>query len=113
MNLYTGSILPKNFKHPDGAIQVSPRLVRIAGADQAEVFAELKTGESGLSNAEAQRRLYEYGPNAVGGEQRFTRLKLFIKACVNPLVILLSVLATITFATAHRTSRPPRGQRNL
>src|SRR3984957_16841201 len=104
MNLHAGSILPKNFKHLEGAIQVSPRLVRIAGAEQADVFAELKTGESGLSATEAQRRLDEYGPNAVGGEQRFTRLRVFIKACLNPLVILLSVLATITFATAQTKS---------
>jgi P-type Mg2+ transporter len=104
MALHSGSILPKNFKHTDSGIRVSPRLIRAAGAQQAEVFAELKTGESGLSEAEAQRRLSEYGPNAVGDEHRFTRLKLFIKACLNPLVILLSVLATITFATAQTGS---------
>jgi hypothetical protein len=63
MNLYNGSILPKNFKHPGGAIQVSPRLVRIAGADQAEVFAELKTGESGLSAAEAHMRQPDVEPD--------------------------------------------------
>jgi Mg2+-importing ATPase len=101
---HTSSILPRNFKHPDGGIQVSPRLTRIAGADRAEVFTELKTGEKGLSEAEAQQCLSEHGPNAVGDEQHFTRLKLFIKACVNPLVILLSVLATITLATAQTRS---------
>ena len=89
---------------PSGGIEVSPRLTRIAAAEHAAVFAELKTGEKGLSEAEAQRRLDEYGPNAVGDEQHFTRLKLFIKACLNPLVILLSVLATITFATAQSRS---------
>ena len=68
------------------------------------MFAELKTGEQGLTEAEAQRRLKEYGPNAVGDEQHFPRLKLFVKACLNPLVILLSVLATITFATAQTPS---------
>src|SRR5579863_8839415 len=107
MNLHSGSILPKNFKHTDGVIQVSPRLVRIAGAEPADVFAELKTGESGLSAAEAERRLDEYGPNAVGGEQRYPRLKLFVKACVNPLVILLSVLATIR-AISPFSTRPRR-----
>jgi len=39
MNLHAGSILPRNFKHPDSVIQVSPRLVRIATAEQADVFA--------------------------------------------------------------------------
>src|SRR5271156_2309631 len=104
MALVPSSILPRNFKHAGGTIQVSPGLTQIAAAEHADVFAELKTGENGLSEAEAQRRLNEYGPNAVGDEQRFPRLKLFIKACLNPLVILLSALATITFATAQSRS---------
>jgi len=105
MTLDAGSILPRNFKRAGGNIQVSPRLTRIAAAKPAGVFAELETTvDKGLAEAEAQRRLDEYGPNAVGGEQRFPRLKLFIKACLNPLVILLSVLVTITFATAQTRS---------
>ena len=98
------SLLPKNFKHADGSIEVSPRLTRIAAADHRALFAELKTTEDGLTEAEARRRLNEYGPNTVGDEQRFPRLRLFIKACLNPLVILLSALATITFATAQSRS---------
>jgi len=100
----SSSLLPKNFKHADGGIEVSPRLTRVAAADHGDLFAELKTAENGLTEAEAQRRLNEYGPNSVGDEQRFPRLKLFIKACLNPLVILLSALATITFATAQSRS---------
>jgi len=104
MSLLPSSILPRNFRRPDASIQASPRLTQSAAADHANVFAELETTENGLSEEEAQRRLDEYGPNAVTGEQRFTRLKLFVKACLNPLVILLSVLATITFATAQTRS---------
>jgi P-type Mg2+ transporter len=104
MSLLPSSILPRNFTRPDASIQASPRLTRSAAADQASVLSELQTSENGLSEAEAERRLDEYGPNAVAGEQRFTRLKLFVKACLNPLVILLSVLATITFATAQTRS---------
>src|SRR6202522_2327668 len=104
MTQVASSLLPKNFKHADGGIEVSPRLTRVAAADHGDLFAELKTAECGLTEAEAQRRLNEYGPNAVGDEQRYPRLKLFIKACLNPLVILLSALATITFATAQSRS---------
>jgi Mg2+-importing ATPase len=104
MTQVPSSLLPKNFKHADGCIEVSPRLTRIAAADQGDLFAELKTAENGLTEAEAQLRLSEYGPNALGDEQRFPRLRLFIKACLNPLVILLSALATITFATAQSRS---------
>ena len=46
MTLVPSSILPKNFKRADGSIQVSPRLTRIAAAEHADVFAELKTGET-------------------------------------------------------------------
>jgi hypothetical protein len=99
MSLLPNSILPKNFKRTEGSIRVSPRLRRIAAGDQADVFAEPQTGENGLVEAEGRSRLDEYGSNAVRVDQRFTRLKLFIKACLNPLVILLSVLATITFVT--------------
>ena len=104
MTQASSSLLPRNFKHADGGIEVSPRLTRVASADHADLFAELKTGDQGLTEAEAQRRLKEYGPNSVGDEQHFPRLKLFVKACLNPLVILLSVLATITFVTAQTKS---------
>jgi P-type Mg2+ transporter len=104
MALLPSSILPRNFRHGDASIQASPKLTQCAAAQCSDVLAELKTGDTGLSEEEARRRLDEYGPNAVGGEQHYTRLKLFLKACLNPLVILLSVLTTITFATAQSRS---------
>jgi P-type Mg2+ transporter len=85
-------------------VQVSPRLTRMASLPPDEVLAEVKTSHDGLSEEEAQRRFEEFGPNVVAEEARFTRLKLFIRACLNPLVILLSVLAIISFATAQEAS---------
>jgi Mg2+-importing ATPase len=104
MSLLPHSIVPRNFKHADTSIEVSPKLTQAAAAEHADVFVELKSRETGLGEEEARRRLAEYGPNAVGGKQHFTRLKLLLKACLNPLVILLSVLAIITFATAQGKS---------
>jgi Mg2+-importing ATPase len=104
MALVPSSILPKRIKRGDGSIRVSPKLTQAAAAQAAEVLAELETRQNGLAEEEAQRRLDEYGPNTVAAEQRFTRLALFIKSCLNPLVILLSVLATISFATAQSES---------
>ena len=43
-------------------------------------------------------------PHVVAHEHRFTRLRLFVRACLNPLVILLMVLAIISFATAETES---------
>lgn len=107
MTLIPSIVLPKNILASikrNGSIQVSPRLVRAASVPAVEVLSELKTGAEGLTEEEAQRRHEEYGPNVVAHEHRFTRLRLFVKACLNPLVILLLVLAIIEFATAESTS---------
>ena len=107
MVLIPGFVLPKNILgviKRTGPIQVSPRLIRAASLAAPEVLSELESGLHGLTEEEAQRRLEEYGPNVVAYEDRFTRLRLFVKACLNPLVILLSVLAIVSFVTAETTS---------
>jgi P-type Mg2+ transporter len=107
MVLIPSFVLPKNILgviKRTGPIQVSPRLIRAAALAVPEVLSELESGLHGLTEEEAQRRLEEYGPNVVAYEDRFTRLRLFVKACLNPLVILLSVLAIVSFATAETTS---------
>ncbi len=107
MVLIPSFVLPKNILgviKRTGPIQVSPRLIRAASLAAPEVLSELGSGLQGLTEEEAQRRLEEYGPNVVAHEDRFTRLRLFVKACLNPLVILLSVLAIVSFATAETTS---------
>ena len=52
-----------------------------------------------MSQAEAERRLEQYGPNVVTQEQRHRRLKILGHACVNPLVILLLLLAAVSLMT--------------
>ena len=107
MVLIPSFVLPKNILgviKRTGPIQVSPRLIRTASLAASDVLSELGSGLHGLTEEEAQRRLEEYGPNVVAHEDRFTRLRLFVKACLNPLVILLSVLAIVSFATAETTS---------
>ena len=75
------------------AIRVSPLLLEAAGKDPDEVLLGLRTSEDGLSTDEAGRRSRQYGPNVVAREQRHPRLRLLGKAAINPLVILLLVLA--------------------
>ena len=107
MVLIPSFVLPKNILgviKRTGPIQVSPRLIQAASLAAPEVLSELESGLHGLTEEEAQRRLEEYGPNVVAYEDRFTRLRLFVKACLNPLVILLSVLAIVSFVTAETTS---------
>jgi Mg2+-importing ATPase len=109
MPLIPSAILPRNIltmiKRGAGApIEVSPKLTQAASASTATVLSSVNSAMEGLTETEAQRRLEEHGPNVVTQESRFPMLKLFLKACVNPLVILLSILAIITFATAQETS---------
>ncbi len=85
------------------AVKVAPVLDQAAHADRDQVFALLQTREAGLSDAEAAERLEQHGPNDVGQEKERGWLWRLGMAVRNPLVILLSVLATITFATAFLT----------
>ena len=93
---------------PSGAIQVSPLLAEIAGCDAQEVFRRLETGDKGLSEEEAAARLEQHGPNVVAKEERFRRTKILAHACANPLVILLLVLAFVTYFSdeAHDIGGP-------
>jgi magnesium-transporting ATPase (P-type) len=52
-----------------------------------------------LTQEQAEERLEEHGHNAVAEEEGHGRLALLGKALVNPLVILLSVLATVSLLT--------------
>ena len=67
--------------------------------DAAGVYARLETRPAGLTAKEAAARLAEYGPNVLAKDQRPGIGKLFWHAAINPLVILLAVLASISFAT--------------
>ena len=95
--------LPKNIlstlRRPAQAIQVSPLLSEVAAFDADQVYHRLGTSEQGLSSEEAARRLDEHGPNVVAKEQHFRRTKLLLHACRNPLVILLLVLAALSWYT--------------
>jgi Mg2+-importing ATPase len=97
------SVLPKRIPHglhkPSLAIQVSPLLFEATGCEAEEVLQKLHTSKGGLSREEAERRLDEYGPNVVAREERHPRVHLLGKALINPLVILLLVLAASSFLT--------------
>jgi P-type Mg2+ transporter len=96
------SVLPKRIPHgpqKSSAIHVSPLLVEAAGNEIDETLKRLQSSKEGLSTAEAKRRLIEYGPNVVGGQAGHTRLRLLGTALINPLVILLLVIAASSFLT--------------
>jgi P-type Mg2+ transporter len=82
-----------------GQMRVSPLLVEAAGKPVAEVLAKLRTTAAGLTESEAGERLAQHGFNEVSQEHRHGWTRRLLHALSNPLVILLSVLAVISFAT--------------
>jgi P-type Mg2+ transporter len=69
------------------------------------VYQRLQSRVTGLTTSEAEARLSEHGPNMVAADGRKSIELLVWHAVINPLVLLLAVLATISFSTgpASRT----------
>ncbi|MEM2816815.1 MAG: cation-transporting P-type ATPase, partial [Candidatus Bathyarchaeia archaeon] len=61
-----------------------------------EIFEKLKTSGYGLTLAEAEKRLREYGPNELEEDKRMTKLALLIHQLKNPLVGVLLAAALIS-----------------
>jgi P-type Mg2+ transporter len=78
---------------------VAPLLIETARKSTDEVYALLKTAVTGLAQSEAEERLAQYGPNEVAREKRHTLLNRLVVASRNPLVILLTLLAAVSYAT--------------
>ena len=70
-----------------------------AGKEGAEVLQLLGTTAAGLSEEEAAARLEKHGLNEVAHEKQQSWLYRLYIAARNPLVILLTVLAILSFAT--------------
>jgi len=74
-------------------------LVNAAKMDTTAVLAEFATSREGLTSDDALARRDRYGPNVLAKDKRKSLAVLVSHAVLNPLVILLAVLATISFAT--------------
>ena len=80
-------------------IKVSPRLIEAARLTPQAATELLQSGPQGLSGEQVEQRLEEYGPNVVVQEKRHTRIVLLGHALINPLVVLLLILATVSVLT--------------
>ena len=96
-----GYLLPKRVLAGPGkaGLRVSPAVVEIAALDPAAVYRRLATRAGGLTSAEAAARLVEHGPNLLARDHRPGFTRLLWRAAINPLVVLLAVLATVSFST--------------
>jgi Mg2+-importing ATPase len=76
-----------------------PHLLTASHQTPDEVMAQFQTSMFGLSSDEAELRLQQHGPNVIVREDGYTWPQLVRSAIVNPLVILLTVLAVLSFVT--------------
>lgn len=84
------------------SIHFSPVLAEVAQLETSEVFSRMKTSPEGLSEEDAANRWAEVGPNVVAANDHRGWPWRLLTATRNPLVILLMVLAAISFATGMR-----------
>jgi len=64
--------------------------------DVTNIFQELDTSETGLTEHTAADRLAQYGPNRLAEEDRISRLTILLRQFANPLAYILLVAAIIT-----------------
>ena len=95
------TVLPKRVLagHDRPVIRASPLLLEAAALNVAGVYTRLGTCSEGLTSERAATLLEEHGPNVLARDQRPGLLRLLWRSAINPLVILLAVLATVSFST--------------
>lgn len=79
--------------------QVSPVVLDAARKTGDELLRDLKTSAGGLTQSEAEQRVRLTGPNEVAQEKPQGWPIRLLKILRNPLVILLTALSAISFAT--------------
>jgi magnesium-transporting ATPase (P-type) len=103
MNGQSSTIAPPPKRKPASG-RVSALLAETGRMEAAEALRKLETAPEGLTEVVAEERLAKAGPNEVATEKRHTWATRLFHAVRNPLVILLTVLAIISFSTAQETS---------
>jgi len=83
---------------------VSSRLTELARKDAADALQALGSSMEGLTETAACERLEQNGPNEVAAERQHTWAGRLYHAVINPLVILLAILAIVTFSTGKEAS---------
>src|ERR1022692_3070120 len=94
-------ILPKRLLagHEKPTIRVSPLVLDAAALEVSAVYARLATGAEGLGAAQVAARLAGHGPKVLARGRRGAFPRLLWSAVLNPLVILLAILAIVSFST--------------
>src|ERR1019366_611607 len=82
---------PSNLAGGNGE-QVSDQLLEKARADSKTVLRELESRLDGLSQAEADSRLKQFGSNEIAREKRQSAVMRLLSNVKNPLVLVLTAL---------------------
>jgi len=77
----------------------SDQLLEKSRSDTETVLRELESRPDGLSQAEADSRLNQYGLNEIAREKRQSALMRLLSNVKNPLVLLLTALGVLSFLT--------------
>lgn len=103
MKLAPSIILPKHLftsiRRQQPPIHVAPIVIESASLPLDALYQRLESRPAGLTVDEAEARLDEHGPNVVAGDARKSVWVMLWHAVRNPLVVLLTVLTAISFAT--------------
>jgi len=103
MPMSHASIIPKNIFGKSPRLRhkapVSASLVQAAAMDVAALYERFASGPEGLSTEQAQVGLETHGPNVLAKDQRPGIATLLVHAVLNPIVILLVVLSSVSAAT--------------
>lgn len=79
--------------------RIAKQLIELARADTAMVLAQLNTSINGLSATEIEARVAQYGINQIAKEKHVSFLGRLWENVKNPLVILLTILALVSYLT--------------
>src|SRR5450432_3988580 len=90
---------PHSPHKPAASAAFSKRLMEAGRADAGAVLEMIKSASDGLTTAAAADRLAEIGPNTVAEEVAFGAFRRMLRAARNPLVILLTIIAAVSFWT--------------
>lgn len=96
-------LLPSLHNRP-GPIRVAPILLELGALPPDGVYSRLQTSSCGLTVDEAAARLEKHGPNVVASDGRKSLWLLLWHAFINPLVLLLAALSTISVITGDLRS---------
>jgi len=74
----------------------------------AEVLQEMGAAAEGLTSAQAQERLAQYGPNKLKEAEKPTMLQRFLAQLKDPMLIILMIAAAVSAATTviHNVQNP-------